>query len=384
MSATRRCGLRHRCMRLLLLALMIATMTFGLIAPIFSQTTYAIHIQPIADAYVTSLYPNVNYGASSTVRLYRGAGANFIVMKFNLTGVFTSQMPNLRFYLWFYVPAASAGSYCFRIHPYPVNWDEGTITWNNKPATISYTTKLAWYCSPSANVWYYSDVTNYVIGNCLNGVCSFAIALDSADSDSSSINSNYYIDVVLRESSSNRPFLRMEYSALTTVTQTFTVTRTETVTNTQIVTETYTAVELTTTTLFTVIGTATETVTQTVTEYYTETIESTATVTDIIYALAYATTTSTITTTLTNTIIDTQTLTQTITQTDTVWAEPVTVTRTITVTPTVTETITETANATETGELFTGEQFNQIVIAIMAIGLIVSILGVLLKASGGE
>ena len=374
-------------MRLLLLALMIATMTFGLIAPIFSQTTYTINIQPIADAYVTSLYPNVNYGASDTIRLYRGAGANFIVMKFNLTGVFTSQMPNLRFYLWFYVSTSTASSsgYCIRIHSYPVNWDEGTISWNNKPATISYNTKIAWYCNPPANTWYWFNVTNYVIGNCLNGVCSFAIALGSTDSDSSSIGSSY-IDVVLRESSSNRPFLRMQYSALTTVTQTFTITSTETVTRTQTVTETYTAVELTTATLFTVIDTVTETVTvtQTATEYYTETIESTATVTDIIYALAYATTTSTITTTLTNTVTQVQTATQTQTQTMTIWGEPVTTTKTVTVTPLVTKTITETANAEAGGESLSGEQLNQIVVAIMAIGLIVSILGVLLKASGGD
>ncbi|MEM0488768.1 MAG: DNRLRE domain-containing protein [Candidatus Bathyarchaeia archaeon] len=382
---------KAKAVRALGLIAVIACMMLGLIAPIFSQTTYQIQLYPIEDAYITSQYPSVNYGASSMVTVYRGSLSNYYLIKFNLSGVITQQMPNLRFYLKLYLTSRSGSSYTVRVHPYSNAWHENNVTWSTRPENISAATRIASVGITSAvqpNSWLTFDITNYVVANCLNSICSFAIVYAQSIYSDDSLSTSDYVSFSTKEYSSSDkwPHLLIEYRALTTVTQNITVTSTETVTRTQTVTvtETYTAVELTTTTLFTVIGTATETVTRTTTEYYTETVESTATITDIIYALAYATTTSTITTTLTNTIIDTQTLTQTITQTDTVWAEPVTVTRTVTVTPLVTETITETANAEAGGESLSGEQLNQIVVAIMAIGLIVSILGVLLKASGGE
>jgi len=387
LSAMRRCGLRNRCLRLLLLALMIATITLGLIAPIFSQTTYQIQLYPIADAYVTSQYPNTNYGADSTVRLYKGSLDNYYLIKFNLTGVITQQMPNLRFYLKLYILSRSSTTpYYLRIHPYSNNWSEENVTWSIKPEAISYTSMITYISASSAPAGSYAtiDITNYVISNCLNRVCSFAVVHSQYPSNDDILGTALYYDIATREhsDSSKWPHLLIQYQALTTVTQNITVTSTETVTNTETMTVTDTVTHTVTETVTEVAETVTITTTRTITDYVTETETMTVTQTDIIYMTqtAYITQTATVTNTITDLI--TETATQTVTLTETVWAEPVTVTRTITVTPTVTETVT--ANATETGELFTGEQFNQIVIAIMAIGLIVSILGVLLKASGGE
>lgn len=287
-------------------------MILGCLQGVISQTVYQIQLYPIADAYVLSTAPDINYGASSTIRLYYGSAGNYYILKFNLTGVITQQMPNLRFYLKLNaLNRYGAGSYYLRVHPYPNNWYEGNITWNNKPGTISYTTTIKYIQLPAGSTlpeggWYVLDITNYIIANCLNNVCSLAVVYAYNLNSDNNLETHSYIDFATKEYSDQNkwPHLLIEYSALTTITQTITVTSTETATQTD-----YATVTTTTTT------------TQTLTDYVVQTQTTTTTITDTIYTTQteYATTTLTQTVTQTETVTDIIYTKTTTTQTLTIW-----------------------------------------------------------------
>ena len=357
---------RYRHSRLLAVNLLVTLLALaGIITYIASaQTIYQITLYPIADAKVTSTNPDTNYGAFVATTVYY-SDRLYIKFNFTATGI-TQQMPNLRYYVRFYVEAM--GSYNFYAYIYATknDWNESTITWNNKPSENSTTAIASVYIS---NVgWYQMDVTNFVAANCMTKTCSFII---TAGSITSSYNANYYMTVRTKDYSDQNywPHVLIQYSALSTVTQTFTVTSTQTVTQTQTQTATET---VTTTQTFTVYSTSTIT---TVTTSYTTVTETTTEVvpaTTVTYTSTVATETQTAwtETTQTETVYSTTTRTTTTTI-------PVTVYQTLTQTETVNQTVTGVAGI-ESGMVNSILQLFTIMLPIMIIFVVIrSIMGVL-------
>jgi hypothetical protein len=355
----RRC--RHS--RLLAVNLLVTLLALaGIIAYIANaQTTYQITLYPLADARVTSSAADTNYGAEQTTRISWG-DRFYIKFNFTATGI-TQQMPNLRYYIRFYVAARTASVVSY-IYATTNDWSEATITWNNKPPENS-TTAIA-SVSISSNGWIQMDITNFVTANCMTKTCSFIITYNAITSP---YNSGYYMDVRTKDYSDQNywPYILIEYQALSTVTQTFTVTSTETVTETQTATET-----VTTTQTFTVYSTSTIT---TVTTSYTTVTETT---TEVVPATT-VTYTSTVAT-------QTETAWTETTQTETVYSTTTRTTTTtipVTVYQTSTQTTTETVNQTTTSGIESGMvnsilQLFTVMLPIMIIFVVIrSIMGVL-------
>ena len=323
----RRLGDR-RAWRPLILLLTIFLLISGLAVYLANaQTTYTITLYPIADANIDSRYPDTNYGAETESTLYRGYNRFYIKFNFTATGI-TTNLPNLRYYLRFYIVTASiyVGDYP-AVYATSNSWSESTITWNTAPAANSTTYIVKATSTPPANSWVQLDITNFVIANCMTKTCSFIITFNDITASGST---GYYMKIRTKDYSDQNywPHILIQYQALTTVTQTFTVTTTETVkqTNTQTVTET-----VTTTQTFTIYDTRTITTVTTmpitITETTTETMPvATVTITNTIAGSTvtaytettvtmteFSTLTKTITTTLYNTIY--QTMTETLNQT---------------------------------------------------------------------
>jgi hypothetical protein len=355
---------RRRHSRLLAVNLLVTLLALaGIIAYIANaQTIYQITLYPLADARVTSSAANTNYGADQTSRIYQG-DRFYIKFNFTATGI-TQQMPNLRYYVRFYVPAMSAYTFTIYIYATKNDWDESTITWNNKPSENS-TTAIA-SASPSLNTWNQLDITNWVAANCMTKTCSFIITVNSITSGYST---TYFMDVRTKDYSDQNywPHVLIQYSALSTVTQTFTVTSTETVTQTQTATET-----VTTTQTFTVYSTSTIT---TVTTSYTTVTETT---TEVVPAttVTYTSTIATETQTAWTETIHTETVYSTTTR-KTTTTIPVTVYQTLTQTETVNQTVTGVAGI-ESGMVNSILQLFTIMLPIMIIFVVIrSIMGVL-------
>jgi hypothetical protein len=320
---------------------LIAALLFlsGIIGYIAAQTTYEIKLYPIADAEVTPAYPNTNYGADQVSTISDG-DRFYIKFNFTATGI-TTQLPSLRYYLKLYVLEKSDSANVF-IYATKNNWDEGNITWNNKPSENS-TTQIV-KVPLSSTGWITLDVTNFIITNCMTKTCSFIITHGSI---TLSYDAYFYMKIPTKDYNNPEywPHMLIQYQALTTVTQNFTITSTETVTQTFTETEiqTQAVTETWTTTVYDIETiTATQTVPVTVTETQTVSVpETTVTVYETV-----GSTTFTITETTTETVYETVTRTTTTTKTLIAYH---------TETETVTTTVPVTAYQTATGSSSEGE-----------------------------
>ena len=116
-----------------------------------------------ADAFVTSAYPNNNYGADPELKVGQisslGTGVNRTYVRPYLGQLVGKNLSVLEAKLglycnWRYLHATPARVNCTWANS---AWSETGITWNNKPAATYMT-----YANAAENAWTYWDVTGYV------------------------------------------------------------------------------------------------------------------------------------------------------------------------------------------------------------------------------
>ncbi|RLI40209.1 hypothetical protein DRO64_09375 [Candidatus Bathyarchaeota archaeon] len=286
--------------------------------PLAASTT-TVTITPSDDAFVMTYHPNDNYGSEDTLNVDpRSSYLTISYIKFNLSdipdgAVIVSAKLKLH---------DSASCSDVEIKVYRVDggdWDESTITWNNKP---TYDEGIAYASFTSGDPgWYEIDVTDLVEGWVNGSYNNYGLVLKPV---SGSCCDQFRSK---EHPNGNHPQLIVEYvepnTVTTTVTQTITETQTQTVTETTTIANT------------------------TITETQTETITTTQTINNTVY--------STVTTTLANT----------------------------TVTTTYYTTIYETTSPTygnQTVNYYT-DLANQLVPLVMVIGVICTMLSLLLSAT---
>ena len=316
------------------LVLVLVFLIAGVIMPFITAQASSVKLYPIEDAHVESEHGDSNYAHATEAKVgYYSSGARrYYYLKFRISdvGIQADQIINATLYVYV-ISHPEGGSYSdFYLKNVTNSWSESSITWNNKPSPGD--TVAGGFGFPDSG-WKSIDVTSW-IQNC-QGECSLVFVYDASNLCEYRIASREYDDV------DKRPYLLIYYQPETsTVTQTIT----ETVTETQTITETQTETQTQTVTETTTVANTTITETQTVSE----TITTTQTINNTVY--------STVTTTVANTTYYT----------------------------TIYETISPAYDyGNQTANYYT-DLANQLVPLVMVIGVICSLLGLLLSATGGR
>ncbi|AZS15743.1 DUF7594 domain-containing protein [Paenibacillus lutimineralis] len=128
----------------------------------------SVTLSPISDSYVHQGNSSSNYGTSTSLYVKDDtASSRQAFIKFNLSGISNVTSAKLRIY--------GSSSYNTVLSAYQTadNWNESTITWNNKPVQGS----LAGSVPMNTTAAYYEiDVTNYVAAEAAgDGIVSFML-----------------------------------------------------------------------------------------------------------------------------------------------------------------------------------------------------------------
>ena len=102
----------------------------------FGQTT--VTLDPIGDAYVWEMYPNINYGSENNLYIGRDPGGegNNILIQWDLSSLpscIEVTSADIQLYQWS-TYSCNPGAYVKRILE---SWNESSLTWANKPNTSS-------------------------------------------------------------------------------------------------------------------------------------------------------------------------------------------------------------------------------------------------------
>ena len=128
-------------------------------ATFLNLASSAITLGPVGDSYVEEGAPNSNFGTDIVIKMKRTGGHvnRDGYLMFDLTGIGSNGLATLR------LNAKMADPVVGDLGVYPVtntNWDEGTITWNNRPSLgtmIANVTNVT-----SSYQWFDFNVASYV------------------------------------------------------------------------------------------------------------------------------------------------------------------------------------------------------------------------------
>ena len=114
---------------------------------------------PDNDAYVDQENPDINYGTSSKLIMDNLGNRKYSYLKFDISTIPSEKIvTSANLYLW--CDAREGGGYT-RIHAYSVeddNWNETTITWNNRPNLMTFLNEH----SGDTLTWWNWDVKAFV------------------------------------------------------------------------------------------------------------------------------------------------------------------------------------------------------------------------------
>ncbi len=188
---------------LLLVLLVTPCAKEALVDSVVGSTT--VYLYAIADAYVNSTDPNVNYGDSTSLILHKDAYESYVYIMFNLSSIPSNAVilsAELRVHL-----SSVSGFECDigAHHCADISWKESEITWSNKPDFEPAPTDTVKFRAPSVMTGYkYWDVTAYAPAMLSTGRLTEVLVMNwsgwstRADFDSS-------------EAKNDRPYLAVEY-----------------------------------------------------------------------------------------------------------------------------------------------------------------------------
>ncbi len=138
-------------------------------AAITTPTTATYIFTPVADSYVSSAYPDTNYGTSATLKAQSGSPITQTYLRFNVTGIVgTITKATLKLYT-----STSSGT-GYQVRDVTDNtWEENLITYNNAPA---YGPVISTSGSFSSSAWVSTNLTTLVTGT---GLYDLAVTTSS-------------------------------------------------------------------------------------------------------------------------------------------------------------------------------------------------------------
>lgn len=147
----------------------------------------------VSDAYVDSTKPTATYGSASNLYVRGGTNQWVTYMKFDLTALAGTSVSSAD--LIFYVSDDSSQDQTFRYTT--SSWNEGTLTWNNRPAPgAAFATFSTGKLNIDSGTWASIDFTGPVNANS-GGILS--IMIDQTGSDEFALSS--------KELVANKPYL---------------------------------------------------------------------------------------------------------------------------------------------------------------------------------
>ncbi len=152
----------------------------GTITPTFTHTPTptasslptTLMFAPVADTYVQSDQPTMNFGASNQFVTDSSPIRN-MYLKFAVSGIGTQTIVNAKLRIYCMDSSAFGGAF-YRVAD--TTWSEGTVNWNTAP--LADTNSLATLGAVAAGNWYEVDVSSLVNGD---GTYSFKVSSTSAD-----------------------------------------------------------------------------------------------------------------------------------------------------------------------------------------------------------
>lgn len=139
-----------------------------------AQTTATLTFTPVADAYVDAATPSESYGTTGSLKV-DGSSVKQSFMKFNVSGIGTRYVTDVRLRLWQKDTSPFGG----RVTKMSSNaWDE-SVTWNRRPAIDGAT--LGSFGAVSAGAWY--EISLGASAVAADGTIS--LAMDSTNGDGS-------------------------------------------------------------------------------------------------------------------------------------------------------------------------------------------------------
>jgi hypothetical protein len=176
-----------------LLKFLFGFLTFFSILNSHAETI--IKVNPIADAMVSSQYPQSNYGSALTLAANNGKNIIQSYLKFTVSGISTSTVASAKLRL--YITNASADG--AKLVLSDANWYENSVSYSSRPGISN--TMLDDKGSVTANTWVEYDVTSAVHAD---GTYSFALIGTSSDRMGvKSRESNYKPELVISFADSN-------------------------------------------------------------------------------------------------------------------------------------------------------------------------------------
>jgi hypothetical protein len=139
-------------------------------APTSAGNTFSFG--PVADTYVQSDTPTINYG-SSTQFVTDNSPIRNMLIKFNVSGVGTQTVVSAKLRIYCVDPSPFGGEF-HRVAD--TSWSETGVSWNNAPSADANI--LGTLGKVSAGIWYEVDVTSLVTSD---GIYSFKASSTSSD-----------------------------------------------------------------------------------------------------------------------------------------------------------------------------------------------------------
>jgi hypothetical protein len=127
---------------------------------------------PLADTYVQSDQPTVNFGTSPQMITDSSPSRNML-LKFAVSGVGTQTIVNAKLRIYCVDSSPSGGAF-YRVAN--TAWNEGTVNWNTAP--VADTNSLATLGSVASGRWYEVDLSSLVTGD---GTYSVKVSSTSTD-----------------------------------------------------------------------------------------------------------------------------------------------------------------------------------------------------------
>ncbi len=131
---------------------------------------------PQADAYVRADRPDANFGSATSLQVDNSPVTHSLI-RFTVSGVGSRTVSSVKLRLYCVNASGVGGSFYPLVDP--GSWQEGTVTWNTKPAAD--TTPITSLGSVAADTWYEVDLTSLVVGDGTYGLLITSTSSNGAD-----------------------------------------------------------------------------------------------------------------------------------------------------------------------------------------------------------
>ncbi len=169
----------------------------------FSAIADSASLLPTDDSYVMEFDPAYNFGSETKFVVGYQYGWVNALMKFDLSPYSGATINDAYIRLYVFSHGGAFPTDEIRITMNNADWDESTVTWNNKPGFNGRIDLVA----PGINGWWDIYVTDWVQAIVDGTEPDYGFQVYKGDTD------NDYFFIYSKESSTNRPRLEIDFSS---------------------------------------------------------------------------------------------------------------------------------------------------------------------------